>query len=247
MFSQFCDRMYAHIQKLHNDPAKTSWATDVIKCWQDCCVHCSNAAMQSQRWVFRTMSSLISQTEALTMLPRWVSCCSLDVRKTFFGKLTTVYWKRIFNPHFLAFPLARHEEVALQEAEVLWCYNKDELCCCLWFWCLAEFNSLWEKKTKRKDMSNHKILKINLQITASCCASTSLKRYVKPLKHLKVKLECSFFPSVIWKYNQESMKETQMKSYSRLVYIYTAWPKKKKESLLDKYCGQLSFSCQQLI
>lgn len=83
MFSQFCERMYKHIHKLHKDPAKTSWATDVMKCWQDCCVHYSNAAMQSQRWVFRTMSSLIKQTEALTVLPRWVSCCSLDVRKTF--------------------------------------------------------------------------------------------------------------------------------------------------------------------
>lgn len=190
MFSQFCDRMYAHIHKLHNDPAKTSWATDVIKCWQDCCVHYSNAAMQSQRWGFRTMSSLINQTEALPMLPRWVSCCSLDVRENIFGKLTaTVYWKSIFNPHFPAFPLARDEEVALQEAKVLWCYNKDELCCCLWFWCLAEFDALWQKKPKKisEDMLNYKILKIKLQITASCCASKSLKRHVEHLKHLKVK------------------------------------------------------------
>lgn len=111
MFSQLCDRMYAHIHTLHNDPAKTSWATDVIKCWQDSCVHYSNAAVQSQRWVFRTTSSWINQTEALT----------------------TVYWKGIFNPHFPAFPLAREEEVAFQEAEVL---------SCLWFWCLAEFDAL---------------------------------------------------------------------------------------------------------
>lgn len=169
MFSQFCDRMYAHIHKLHNDPAKTSWATDVIKCWQDCCVHYSNAAMQSQRWVFRTMSSLINQTEALTMLPRWVSCCSLDVRENIFGKLTaTVYWKSIFNPHFPAFPLARDEEVALQEAEVLWCYNKDELCCCLWFWCLAEFDALWPKKTPKNKWRHVELQNPKNKTTDNC-------------------------------------------------------------------------------
>lgn len=126
---------YKHTQTIKKKNKNLSTAADVIKCWQDCCVHYSNAAMHSQRWVFRTMPSLINQSEPLRTLPRWLFCCSLWWRH--FGKLwsltATVCCKRIFNPSFLNFPLARHEDVTSQAAEVFWQYNKDKLCCRLWF------------------------------------------------------------------------------------------------------------------
>lgn len=199
MFSQFCDRMYAHVHKLHNDPAKTSWTTDVIKCWQDCCVPYSNAAMQSQRWAFRTMSSLINQTGALTMLPRWVSCCSLDVRKTFLEN-----WQQQFTERAFLILISRLSH--WQEMRKLHCQKQKYCDATIRRSCVAVCGfgvqpMFCYKKPKKinKDMSNHKILKIKLEITASCCASTSLKRYVEHLKRLKVKLECRFFsPSVMW-------------------------------------------------
>lgn len=135
---------------LHNNPAKTSWVTDIIKCWQDSCVHYSNAVLQSQRWVFRTMPSLINQVEALTMLPRWGSCCSLDLRKPFLEN-----WRQQFTAKgiLILFSWLSHWE----DMKKLHCKQQKHCDAPIRMNCVAvcgfgvSLNSmLWNKKQKKK-------------------------------------------------------------------------------------------------